>query len=334
MNTTDWNPETILQTSGYYWRTCTLHTGVKLDIFSIINNEKLSEEVIAKKISGDRRGVGVLLNALTAMGLLKKEKDLYSNTPQAATFLSKQSDQYLGFMIMHHHHLLESWNKMDQAILEGKPVRTRSSFSDDDKRESFLMGMFNIAMATAPKLSKVVDLEGCTHLLDFGGGPGTFAIHFCMQNPGLKAKVYDLPTTRPFAEKTIKRFNMSDQIGFVSGNFVEGEFNLKEEFDAAWLSHILHGESPEDALAVIEKAVSSLKSGGKIFIHEFILNNNMDGPLFPALFSINMLVGTPNGQSYSQDQLSDMLAKNGVVDIQRLDFVGPTESGILVGVKS
>ncbi|MCD4741846.1 MAG: SAM-dependent methyltransferase [Desulfobacteraceae bacterium] len=334
MNATDWNPGTLLQTSGYYWKTCTLHTGVKLDIFSIINNEKLSVKVIAKKISGDERGVGVLLNALAAMGLLKKEKDLYSNTPEATTFLSKHSDQYLGFMIMHHHHLMESWNKMDQAIIEGKPISTRSSFSDDKRRESFLMGMFNSAMAIAPKLSKIINLEGCTSLLDFGGGPGTFAIHFCMQNPKLKAKIFDLPTTRPFAEKIIKRFNMSDRVEFISGNFVDKGFNLKEKFDATWLSHILHGEGPEDAQAIIEKAVSALKSGGKIFIHEFILNSNMDSPLFPALFSINMLVRTPNGQSYSQNQLSDMLTKKGVVDIQRLDFVGPTESGILVGIKS
>ena len=57
----------------------------------------------------------------------------------------------------------------------------------------------------------------------------------------------------------------------------------------------------------------------------------MDGPLFPALFSINMLLGTESGQSYSQAQLSAMLEEAGVTNIHRLPYVGPTESGVLVG---
>jgi hypothetical protein len=58
----------------------------------------------------------------------------------------------------------------------------------------------------------------------------------------------------------------------------------------------------------------------------------MDGPLFPALFSLNMYLGTPEGQSYSETQLSSMLKNHGVKDIKRLSFVGPTQSGILCGI--
>ncbi len=223
---------------------------------------------------------------------------------------------------------------MDQAILEGKPTRPRSSFSDEERRESFLMGMFNIGMAIAPKLSKELDLKGCTNLLDFGGGPGTYAIHFCLANPGLNASVYDLETTQPFAEKTIQRFNVSKQVKFTPCNYITDEITQLKSFDAAWLSHILHGEGPEQAEQIIGKAVSALKPNSKIFIHEFILNDNMDGPMFPALFSINMYLGTPGGQSYSENQIKQMLEKHGVHTIQRLDFSGPTQSGILCGVTS
>jgi len=333
MNNTKWNPGKIFETSGYYWKTCTLHAGVKLDIFTVLGKESLSADDICKKIHADSKGVSVLLNALSAMGLTIKNDDQYSNSPAALTFLSKDSSKYIGFMIMHHHHLVESWSKIDKAVLEGKPIRTRSSFSDEERRESFLLGMFNIGMAIAPELSKKLDLKGCTNLLDFGGGPGTYAIHFCLSNPELNAKIYDLPTTRPFAEKTIKRFNISDRVGFLDGNYIEDDFNYKNQFDAAWLSHIIHGEGPQEAEMIIKKAVSGLKPKGKIFIHEFIMNNNMDGPLFPALFSINMFIGTDNGQSYSEAQIFSMLKNQGIVDIQRLDFKGPTESGIISGTK-
>jgi len=60
----------------------------------------------------------------------------------------------------------------------------------------------------------------------------------------------------------------------------------------------------------------------------------MDSPLFPALFSLNMLMGTSYGQAYSEKQLSDMLTGAGVRDIRRLDFRGPNDSGIITGVVS
>jgi len=331
MDTTDCNPGTLLELSGSYWRTCTLHTGVKLGIFTAIGPDTLSCEDINKKIKADQRGLALLLNALSAMGLLIKKDEAYRNSPAALNFLSKDSPRYIGFIIMHHHHLMDSWQNMGKAVMEGGPIRKRASFSDDDWRESFLMGMFNMGMAVAPKLSKEIDFSDCKKFLDFGGGPGTFAIHFCLANPALTASVYDLETTRPFAEKTIEKFKVSDRVEFISGNFIEEEFPFPRAYDAAFLSHILHGEGPEDAADIIRKAVSALKTGGRIFIHEFILDNDLAGPLFPALFSINMYLGTQKGQSYSEAQLSAMLRANGVTDIKRLAFSSPTRSGVIQG---
>lgn len=329
----NWNPGTLLEMSGSYWRTCALHTAVKLDICSAIGTDTLTARQISSTLSVDLRGLEMLLNALCALNLLKKENRRYSNTNASLTWLCKSSKQYIGFMIMHHHHLMESWNNMAEGIKTGKPIRGRSSFSDEQRREAFLMGMFNIGMATAPDVSRILDLSGCTRLLDLGGGPGTFAIHFCLENPTLSAAVFDLETTKPFAQKTIQRFNLSDRIEFIPGDFTQEKIISTRPFDAAWLSHILHGEGPGQALDIISKAVDALSPGGRIYIHEFILNNTMDGPLFPALFSLNMYLGTPEGQSYSQAQLIEMLETCGITDIQRLEWEGPTQSGILWGTK-
>lgn len=330
----NWNKGTLFETSGNYWKSCTLHTGVKLDIFTIIGADNKSSEEIAIKINGDLRGVSALLNALTAMALLNKTEDGFSNTDFSKQFLSKNSPDYTGFIIMHHHHLMASWAEMSESVLSGNP--NRSNVSDTDKeseRESFLMGMFNIASETAPMYSKIVDLSDCTHLLDLGGGPGTYAIHFCLNNPELKATVFDLPTTRKFAEKTIASFNLSGKIRFKDGSYLGENTDLEQEYDAVWLSHILHGEGPEYAESIVAKAIKALKPGGKILIHEFILDNTMDGPLFPALFALNMLIGTDKGQAYSEAQLQEMLEKCGISNIHRLDVSSPNDAGIMIGVK-
>ncbi len=329
MDDDKWHPGKLLQLSGFYWKSCTLHAGVKLDIFTTIGNKKLTADDISKKISGSLRGVKPLLNALTGMKLLNKEDDFYLNTSESKTFLSKESNKYIGFMIMHHHHLSEGWVKLDQAVLSGEPVRKRASFANEEVRESFLMGMFNTAMGIAPLIIPHVDLTDKKKLLDLGGGPGTYAIHFCMENSSLRASVFDLPTTRPFAEKTIEKFSLTDRINFMEGDFIEDE--IKGSYDVAWLSHILHSDGFDNCKKIIKKAVSALEPGGKIIIHEFILNNNMDSPEFPTLFSLNMLLGTENGQSYSENELTEMLKSSGVKNIERIIPDVPNDSSLLVG---
>jgi len=324
------NPGSLLEISGNYWKTCTLHAAVKLDIFTIIGDSHLKSKDVSDMLYGNQRSVEMLLNALSAMKLLEKKETTYSNTPISLAFLVKNSSRYIGHIIMHHYHLVDSWNRLDVAVRTGQPVRGRVSHTDEERRESFLMGMFNLAMNLAPVLIPKINLSNRHHLLDLGGGPGTYAIHFCLNNPQLKATVYDLPTTRPFAEKTIAKFNLQDRIDFKNANYIEED--IEGVFDVAWLSQILHGESFEDARKIVRKAVSTLEPGGLIIIHEFILNNTMDGPLFPALFSLNMLLGTTGGQAYSEEQLITMLSDAGVKNYQRIYFDSPNDSGILTGI--
>lgn len=328
----EWTSKDVLKISGGYWLSCTIQAAIKLDVFSIIGTNSLTMEQVASACHADLRAMSMLLNALVAWGLIEKKEDHLSCTPFSQDFLCKDSPKYIGYMIMHHHYLVNSWNQLDQSILTGKPVRKVSSHTNDDRqRESFLMGMFNNAMATAPEVCKYVDLKDKTQLLDLGGGPGTYSIHYCQKNPQLRAKVFDLPTTRPFAEKTIQKFGLSDQIQFIEGNYKTDD--IQGQYDVAWLSHILHAEGPDMCQQIINKTYNVLSNGGLIFIHEFILNSSMDAPLFPALFSLNMLTGTENGQSYSEDQLFQMLKNAGFNNMERLKFKGPTDSGIIVGVK-
>jgi SAM-dependent methyltransferase len=325
-----WTPGDILQLSGKYWETCALHAGVKTGVFTHIGDEAVTAEEAASQMDGASiDGTERLLNALTAMGLLQKRNGRYTCLPSVREMLSQKSPAYLGHIIMHHHHLMESWARLDLSVVSGQPIRPRLSFDHEEWRASFLMGMFNLAMALAPRIAAAVDLSSRSCLLDLGGGPGTYAIHFCQKNPNLKATVFDLPSSRPFAEKTIGRFGLSDRIAFAEGNYLTDD--IPGGYDVAWLSHILHAESADDCLSIIRKTASALKPGGLLLIHEFILNDTQDGPLFPALFSLNMLQGTKSGRAYSESQLRKMMTISGVRDVCRIPIQTPNDSGILTG---
>lgn len=329
MMTHDWTIGELLSTSTAFWKGCTLQAAVRLGVFTAINNGRLSRDGMAEKLNADRRGTELLLDALAAMGLLVKDGNSYSNSEAALNFLSSTSGKYIGHIILHHHHILDGWAQLHDAVTSGRPVEMRS-YGEDVERQSFLMGMFNLAMGIAPGLASQVNLAGRRRLLDLGGGPGTYAIHFCQANPDLAAVIYDRPTTEPFALETVAKFGLKDRIDFAAGNFNSDPIT-GGTYDVAWLSHILHSNSPKECQALIQKTAAAMEPGGLIMIHEFVLDNTRDSPEFPALFSLNMLINNEGGRSYSEEELRTMLKNAGARDIGRHPFRGPNDSAIIFG---
>jgi SAM-dependent methyltransferase len=350
MTDAELSPGPLLAMSDAYWKSCALHAAVALDVFSPLAAAPLTAEQLAGRLGVDERALGMLLGAMRALGLLTRAGEAFALVPLSAAYLVRSAPEYKGYMILHHKHLVESFAHLDQAVRTGRSVRTGPQRTAAE-REAFLLGMFNNAMGIAPRLALMLDslltraglpgMAGRSRLLDLGGGPGTYAIHFCLAHPGLEAVVYDMPTTRPFAEATAGRFGLAyaredgpdeARLRFAPGDYTRDA--VPGGFDLAWLSHILHGEAPEVAAEVVRKAADGLKPGGLLLVHEFLLDDTLDGPEFPALFSLNMLLGTPGGQSYSGAQVRAMLAAAGLTDIVRLDFSGPNSSGVIAGRKA
>lgn len=203
MNERHWDSGKILNVSGSYWEAFALHTGVALDVFTILEEKPLETAALAEKTGADERGIETLLNALAAMGLLSRSGEGFMNTPAAAEFLVNGSRSYIGDLIQHHRHLVTPWARLAEAVRSGSPVRER--VRSEEALESFLMGMMNSARRTAPFVVNAIDLAGRHRLLDLGGGPGTYSVHFCRAHAGMKATVFDLPATKPFALRTIKK---------------------------------------------------------------------------------------------------------------------------------
>jgi len=313
--------------SGAYWKSLALHAGVRLDIFTVIGDARLGGAEIAQRVEGDERGVTTLLEALAALGLLDRTDSGFANSPSARTYLVRGSANYIGFMVRHHANLVPSWNRLHEAALAGGPVRSRSSQGDATDLEDFLMGMHGNSLGTAARAAREIDLGGHSRLLDLGGGPGTWSVQFVLANPGLHATIFDLPTSKPFAERVVGAAGLTDRVSFVGGDFTEDE--LPGGFDVAWLSHILHGEGPAVCRAIIGKAAKALEPGGLLLVHEFILDDSRTSPVFPALFSLNMLAGTAEGRSYSRSEHTTLLSEAGARDVRLLPFTGPTESRVL-----
>jgi SAM-dependent methyltransferase len=189
--------------------------------------------------------------------------------------------------------------------------------------------MFNVASQQAQSIAAALDLRNRTRLLDLGGGPGTYAVHFCLQNPHLSATVYDLPATRPFAERIVARYRLAQRIQFMEGDFLREA--VTGRYDVVWISQVLHAMDDEGSAVLLEKAARVRTPGGLLLIQEFVLDDSRDGPEHPALFGCNMLVGTESGKAYTEKELFELLRRSGASDVRRLDLALPLGCGIVSG---
>ena len=75
------------------------------------------------------------------------------------------------------------------------------------------------------------------------------------------------------------------------------------------LSQILHDWSHEQGGVLLDKAFACLPSGGRVLIHEKIVDEE-GGPLANALVNLDMLVWT-KGQQYTAAELEGLLVAAG-----------------------
>ncbi|MDR2945507.1 MAG: methyltransferase domain-containing protein [Candidatus Adiutrix sp.] len=339
MDRQDWTPSDIFQLSGQVWEACALYADVKLDLFTALAQVGqagpggLTPHGLASRIGGEPRATDMLVTALVAMKFLERDGNIVKLTAASRKYLAADSPEYLGYIIKHMSHILPSWVNLTKAVATGQMVAAQGTLATDDEeeREAFLMGMFNTARLQADRVAEALDLSGRTRLLDLGGGPGTYAVHFCRRYPDLTAVVFDQPATEKFARATFRQFDLERRIEFQGGDFLRSD--LPGGFDAAWLSQVLHGEAPPEAARLVKRGAETLAPGGLLAIQEFIIDDDRSGPAPSALFSLNMLVQTSGGQAYTQAEIAAMMSEAGLQDIKRLNAPLPPGCGIMVGYK-
>jgi acetylserotonin N-methyltransferase len=155
--------------------------------------------------------------------------------------------------------------------------------------------------------------KGVKRLLDVGAGSGVFAIAAAQAWPDLKATVMDLDTMCAAAKKYIDEGNVADRVDTAAVDMFREAWPTG--YDALFFSNIFHDWNDETCVELAKKAFDVLPSGGRIFLHEQLMNDNLDGPVVTASFSVLMLLGT-QGKQYSLQEFETILDKAGFVDVE------------------
>jgi SAM-dependent methyltransferase len=316
------NPLTIREIAVAFQKSRILLCGFELDIFTNIDESGTSNHEIAGHLQLDEHACERLLNALVSLGFLRKKNELFFNTSESFTFLSKRGPEYMGGL-MHTNHLWNTWSHLTEVVKTGTSAHpSEINARGDEWLVSFITAMHDRAIKQAPQQLADLDLTGIKSVLDVGGGSGAFSMEFVKRKPEIEATVFDLPNVVPITKRFIEKEGFADRIKTYTGDYTTDD--LPTGFDLVFLSAIIHSNSLEVNQQLIRKCFDALNANGKIIIQDWIMNNDRTQPTSGAVFAINMLVGTEAGDCFTEQEVSEMLISAGFSNISRIEF----ESGL------
>ena len=299
-----------------------LLTAIELDLFTAVGEDASAAEA-AQRAGTDPRATEMLLNALVALGALAKTRDRFHNT------LASYGSDWAA--LMHTAHLWETWSTLTDCVRSGAP-RKRSETGDRGHQwiTAFIAAMHFYAAERAPAVVDTVGAGGVRRMLDVGGGSGAYSIAFAEANPNLRAVILDLAPVLAIARGHIKAAGLAKRIGTKPGDLRADA--LGKGYDLVFISAICHMLGPEENRDLFRRAYKALAPGGRVVVRDFVLNAGKTAPLGAALFSLNMLVGTAGGASYSQLEYTAWLGEAGFQDVRRIRLADPG-SQLMLGMR-
>jgi (2Fe-2S) ferredoxin/predicted O-methyltransferase YrrM len=315
-------PDDLQQSINGFRESRVLLTAIELDAFTAVG-AGADAKTVAQTLRTDPRATESLLNALVALGVLRKRDGVFSNTPVSARYFVAGGEHDSRAALMHTAHLWLRWSTLTACVREGTSVTANARRQrDDDWTEAFIAAMHKSARLRAPLVVQAVGVGGVRRMVDLGGGSGAYAIAFAQAKPDLTAEVFDLATVVPIAQRHIDEAGLAGRVKTRIGDLTDDAYGTG--YDLVFLSAICHMNSPAENRAMFAKAFAALAPAGRIVIQDFVLHADKTGPKTGALFALNMLVGTRAGSAYSEGEYLGWLRDAGFAEPRRVRLPGPT----------
>ncbi|MBN2437938.1 MAG: hypothetical protein JXL20_04985 [Deltaproteobacteria bacterium] len=313
----DNSPDAILKLARQFMESRILLSAAEMNLFTLLDPMPSTAKDLAGRLNADLRGLTILLDALTAMGLLSKKEDTYISAPDTAPFLTDQSPRTVLPMILHAAHLWESWSDLTPKI-QGTGLNKAPGSRDRgaDELRAFIGAMHVVGTPLAHKIVTAIQPGPARNLIDVGGASGTYTIAFLKAAPEMKATLFDRPAVIPIARESLAEAGMLDRVHLVAGDFYEDE--LPGGHDLALLSAIIHQGSPERNVGLFRKVLRAMVPGGRIIIRDHVMAPGRTEPKAGAIFAINMLVNTAGGSTYTFDEIRNWLGEAGFARVRLL----------------
>ena len=298
-------------------------------VFDALSLKPATIEDLAVRLDFDVRATGILLRLLASLGFLEQHERLFQLRDLARIYLLKSSPYYWGHMLQvgisewHRETLLAKLKQKGSAEAsgpEGAPIVSRDGRASDawaagqvsiDEGRRIAARMHSHSLPAAVGAARY-DFRSIRRILDVGGGSGCFMIAMAQAHPHLRCTVMELPAMCEAAKAYIDAGEVTDRVDTVAVDMFRQPW--PRGYDAVFFSNIWHDWNFKTCEALAARTFEILPPGGRILLHEMLLDDDGAGPPTAAAFSMLMLLGT-QGQQFTFGELKGILETAGFAQI-------------------
>lgn len=299
-------PDNILQTGMAFWGSKTLLSAVEMGVFTELADGPLDLGSLGERVGLHPRSARDFLDALVALGFLKREGGHYSNTPETDLFLDRKKLSYVGGILeMANRRLYPFWGHLTEALRTGQPQNECKTggaglfeilYTEPARLQEFLSAMTGISHASNRLIARNFPWKDYHTFVDIGTAQGDLAVQIALANPHLRGLGFDLPEVAPIFQQYAVTSGVSDRLTFVPGDFFKHDF---PKADVVLMGHILHDWDLPTKKMLIRKAFEAIPAHGALIVYEAIIDDDRSRNAFGLMMSLNMLIETPGGFDYT-----------------------------------
>lgn len=295
-----------------------LFAALDLDLFGRVAGGARDIQALVAATGVSSHRLETLVAALVSVGALERKAGGLANAPAVQTYLVPGAPAYfgeyyrlqIGRQIYRDLVHLEAGLRGDLAGLAHLEVK--GWLSDPAEAKDFSDAQHAGSMGPALMLAKRLDLDDADRLLDVAGGTGAYSIAFCRKNPRLLATILDFPTVIDVARDYVAQSGLSERIRLLPGDARDTSWPGGQ--DVVFMSYLLSAVSGGDIADLLTRAFTVLRPGGRLIVHDFMLDGTRSGPLSAALFFTTYLANQPDAVSFTAEEISAMTVQAGFVE--------------------
>lgn len=331
------SPEHILQTGMAFWASKTLLSAVELELFTHLAKQPGNLAAVQSRLNLHERSARDFLDALVALGFLRREDGVYRNTPETDLFLDKAKPSYIGGILeMSNHRLYPFWGSLTTALRTGEPQNEikggedlfAALYADQGRLREFLRAMTGVSRGANLGIAAKFPWAGYKSCADIGTAQGDLVTQIARAHPHLRGIGYDLQETAPIFNDYIKENGLTDRVTFHAGNFFTDDL---PQADVLLFGHILHDWNLEEKRMLLKKAYAALPPGGAVIVYDAIIDDDRAKNAFGLMMSLNMLIETPGGFDYTGADCIGWMEEAGFKNCRVEHLTGP--DSMVVGIK-
>jgi len=307
-------------------------SGLEIGIYDILaeaGEGGLSMAALQSKVGISAPRLQTLVTSLTAIKSLKRDPatNTYTLSPNSSKFLVTSSRAYYGDYLRYQmgRQFYHRMGALPDVMTTGEAPSYASWFSDPTTAATYTQAQHNGSVATAKYLvKKKLNLDGVTDMLDVGGGSGAFSYVFTGATPGLKSTVLELPEVCKTGEgiKASQAADVQERVKFVELDATSPDWPVSDGSYELVLMSYISGSVPESIIGALYKnAYKALKPGGRLLVHDFMVDDSLDGPALGALWALQHVTVNADGLGLCPANIISRMTDAGFEDATHMEMI-------------